>query len=71
VIRLLVTVLSSEVGREEVALALGMCLIAYGFWDVWRPASFVIPGVVMVWVTLPSRTPFVERSDQPDRRRAE
>ena len=46
-------------GQDEIALIVALGLIAFGLWDVWRPGSFIAPGVVLLWIYLPARLPFV------------
>lgn len=52
---------ASEFGREELYLAAALGLIALGCWDLWRPGSFLVPGAVLLWVGLPTRSGFIER----------
>lgn len=57
---------------EELGVALGLVLIAIGFWDVWRPASFLTPGIVLLWLFTPQRKGFIEQQMtvmQPRRRK--
>lgn len=66
-------VLSQAVGRvigfDELALGIGLGMMAYGFADVWRPGMFIIPGAVIVWIALPVRKAFIERPAPPTRER--
>ena len=51
----------TDVGVEEVLLAVfvvSLILIGVAFWDLYRPASFGIPGLILLWVALPPRRPF-------------
>lgn len=61
--------LSSELGREELAIAVGLGLVAYGLWGAWRPGAFLVPGLVILWIALPSRPAFVERLAVPAARK--
>ena len=58
--------IASEIGRDEVVLFAGLALTAYGCWLVWPPAAYLVPGLVLVWMALPSRTAFIERPPAPD-----
>jgi len=49
------------VGPDELALVTGLVLVAIGFWDLWRPGAFLVPGAVLLWLALPARYPFVTR----------
>ncbi len=52
---------TTVIGLDEVALLTGLVLVAIGLWDVWRPGAFLTPGVLLIWMTLPTRRAFVER----------
>lgn len=39
---------------EIVCVLAGVVLIAYGFWDWFRPLSFILPGAILVYIGLPS-----------------
>ena len=56
--------LASE--REEIAVGIGAMLLAVGLWQWWPPAAFIAVGLVVLWVALPSRSPFVERPPAKD-----
>ena len=43
---------------SDVALWLGVALIAGALWDVWRPGTLITPGAVLVWIALPARRRF-------------
>lgn len=49
------------VGLDDVVLVVALLLIAAGFWEAWRPGAFIVPGIVLLWLVLPSRAPFVAR----------
>lgn len=57
------------VGPDELVLLAGLALVADGLWQVWRPGAFLAPGVVLVWIALPERKPFIERRPQPPAKR--
>ena len=56
------TAVASVVGRDELTLLAGLGLVAAGFAEFWRPGAFLFPGLVLVWVALPTRHGFVHRS---------
>lgn len=64
--------LASYVGADEAMLAIALMLIAAGFWSWWRPGAYLVPGVVLLWIALPSRVPFISgwRSDTRSRKDA-
>lgn len=49
---------ADAVGRDEILLVLGLVLIAAGLWQVWTPGALLVPGLVMLWLTLPQRSAF-------------
>jgi hypothetical protein len=53
--------LAAELGRDECLLLIGLGLVAYGLSLVSTSAAFVVPGGVILWVAMPSRSPFVSR----------
>ncbi len=62
----------AAIGIDELALALALGLIGLGCWMVWKPGAFLVPGLVLLWLALPSRAPFVSRppdKPQPPSRR--
>ncbi len=57
--------ITSVVGPDEIMLVTALLLVSAGFWTVWRPASYLVPGMVLLWIALPSRASFVLRSQAP------
>lgn len=53
--------IASVIGPDEVLLATALVLLSMGCWLVWQPAAFLVPGVVLLWIALPSRVSFVVR----------
>lgn len=62
----------SVVGADELALIGALALLVAGLWPVLGQRALVVPGLVWLWIALPSRHPFVSRppaaSDKPSRR---
>jgi hypothetical protein len=52
---------SGLVDRSDVLTSLGVIVIAIGLWDVYRPAAFVVAGLVLVWCGLPPRPPLIRK----------
>jgi len=61
--------IAAEIGRDELVLLLALGLIGAGLWQVWWPGTFIVPGLVLLWLALPSRAPFVARESDPRRKR--
>ncbi len=58
--------LVAAIGLDEIVLALALGLIGLGCWMVWKPGAFLVPGLVLLWLALPPRAPFVNRPpDKP------
>ncbi len=49
----------------DIVLAVALGLLAIGCGLVWLPGAFIAPGLVGLWLTLPSRAPFVSRPLKP------
>lgn len=50
---------------DDVVLILALVLLAIGGGLVWLPAAFLAPGLVLLWLVLPSRAPFIARTPLP------
>lgn len=71
--RRVVAAIATVIGPDEIQFWLGLLLVGGGLWFVWRPAAFVVPGLVLIWSALPSRAPFIARpvvDDNVKRKRA-
>lgn len=53
------TWLVARVERRDVVILSGLLLVIGGLWGVSRPAALVVPGAVLLWLSLPMRPPFV------------
>jgi uncharacterized membrane protein len=51
-----------DVELSDVWLILGLTLLAIGLWQVSAAAALAAVGVVLVWIGLPPRPPFMRRS---------
>lgn len=52
--------------RDELLLIAALALIARGLWLTWQPGAYLAPGVIVLWIVLPSRRALVSRpSEQP------
>lgn len=60
------------IGADELVLALALALIVVGLWPLTGRIVLFIPGAVLLWIAMPSRQPFVHRSqttEKPSTRR--
>lgn len=55
------------IGRDEALITVGLLLLARGLWLAWPPAAYMVPGAIILWIALPSRTVFLVRSPEPDK----
>lgn len=49
----------SLVGVDEVVLAVGVLLLTVGLWHLVGAAALIAPGLLAVWLALPTRRPFI------------
>lgn len=61
--------LASIIGVEECVLTLGLILLSAGLWPVFGRAALVAPGLVLIWLAIPSRRAFIHRPVTPERRK--
>lgn len=47
--------------RDELLVIAGLLLVVRGLWLAWRPGAFLFPGLVILWIALPPRDPFIAR----------
>lgn len=59
---LLWTRLVDTFDREDVLVILGLAMLGYGLWAVSHSAALIVPGIVLLWMFVPSRPPFIERA---------
>jgi hypothetical protein len=52
---------------DDLALVGALTLLTVGLWTLVGRSALIVPGVVGVWVTLPSRQPFIVRPSAPER----
>lgn len=64
--RLVCSAIASEIGRDELALAVSLGLLARGCWLMpsWQAAAYLAPAIVLLWVFLPQRSPFIHKPPQ-------
>ena len=58
-----------EAYADEIGIALGVGGVAVGLWAIWWPAAVIVTGLVILWVSVPTRAPFIERPKTEDRKR--
>jgi hypothetical protein len=44
---------------HELLLVCALALIARGLLEVWHAGAYLVPGVVLLWIVLPTRHSFV------------
>lgn len=64
-LRVAAAAVRAAVGVDDLVLAAALMLLAIGFALVWLPGAFIVPGLVLLWLVLPSRAPFVTRPPAP------
>lgn len=54
------------VGVDEFFLTMGLVLLTVGLWTLIGWTALVAPGIVLLWIYVPARVPFV--AGQPSRK---
>lgn len=47
--------------KEDVLTLIGLGMLAGGLWQISHAASIAVPGVILLWMFVPPRPPFIER----------
>ena len=70
--------IAAEIGLHEVLLIGSLTLVTVALWPIAEQVlhdgrvSLLVPGLVGMWITMPTRTPFVHRPlAPPEKRRSE
>ncbi len=58
-----------RIGLDDALLAVGLLLTTIGAWCWIGPVALLCPGVALIWLALPSRTPFLLPPPAPPSRR--
>jgi fatty acid desaturase len=59
-LRNLARALPAAFDKDDALLLVGLLLLIAGLWTWSRALALIAPGLILVWVFLPSRPPFVE-----------
>lgn len=52
---------SAVIGADELALIGALALLVVGLWPIVGRCALIVPGIVWLWLALPSRHPLVSR----------
>lgn len=44
--------IAKAIEAREAILIVGLGLVSYGLWQVWMPAAFIVPGTVLLYVSI-------------------
>jgi hypothetical protein len=55
------------VDLDDVFVFGGCVLLYYGMAEAWRPGRFLAPALVLLWVYVPQRVPFIARTAEKRR----
>lgn len=58
----------AAIGVDVLVLILGLVMVTVGLWPWIGRGALLVPGVVLTWLSLPSRLPFVLRPDASRRK---
>lgn len=62
--------LATAIGFDELVLAVGLVMVAASLWPAIGRLALLLPGAVLVWISLPAREPFVAKpADELARRK--
>ena len=53
--------ISSAIGVDEVLLLVALLLVVIGLWPVVGVRALVAPGLILLYLTVPTRRPFVDK----------
>jgi hypothetical protein len=56
---------TAAMGPDELLLTLALALVTVGLWPLVGLAALVAPGIVLLWIALPTRSSFVQRTPEP------
>ncbi|WEG14146.1 hypothetical protein PU629_07215 [Pullulanibacillus sp. KACC 23026] len=42
---------------REICLVIGFILLIYGIYQIYKPASFIVGGILILWIGLPPKAP--------------
>ena len=45
----------NESNFKEAALIVGFFLFAYGIWLIFKPLSFILAGLILLWLGFPGK----------------
>lgn len=51
--------ITAVIGADELLVCVGLGLLTAGLWSLVQESALVAPGLVLLWIALPQRTPFV------------
>lgn len=50
---------------EELLIAAALTLLVVGLWPRFGREALLVPGVILLWLVLPARLPFIDRPVPP------
>lgn len=53
--------IGSMLGVDELLLAVALTLVTVGSWPLLGRGALVVPGIVLLWIVLPTRGTFIVR----------
>lgn len=53
--------IGSMIGVDELLLAVALTLVTVGSWPLLGRGALVVPGIVLLWIVLPTRGTFIVR----------
>lgn len=62
------TIVATAIDKEDLLTLVGLVLVASGLWYVSRAAALILPGLILLWMFIPTRPPWIERPPASVRR---
>lgn len=59
---------ADAIDKEDLLTLVGLLLVASGLWSVSRAAALILPGLILLWMFIPTRPPWIERPPASVRR---
>lgn len=54
---------TKQLDTGQLVFLTGLGAASYGAWLIYVPAGFLLGGLVLVWLTLPARPPFIRTKE--------
>lgn len=63
-------IIAGIIGADELAITVALVLVTVALWPALGRQALIAPGLVLLWVALPARAPFIARPTKSTRRKS-